>query len=93
MKQTDLIGNFLDKKVYHIVSEPGDATRYDYYVAVDHCGFSFMPGRSTFPFPQQLNSYDIKELTEHDIMIMAKEKHCNPFTLKECIRTIEELNI
>lgn len=74
--------------VYHIVSEPGDATRYDYFVARDGPDeFVFMPYRSTFRFPQRINYYERENLAP-----IAEQANCNIHTVAECVRTIEELH-
>ena len=78
------------KEVSRIVSEPGDATRYDYYMAQDYYDFTFMPCKSTFRFPQRLNYYHVQDLTEEELVEMAEKHNCNPWTLKECIRSINE---
>ena len=75
----------------HVVSEPGDATRYDYLVYRDGDEYSFAPVRSSFKFPAKLNYWHIKDLggtPGDDLAELAKEHDCNPHTLKECIRYI-----
>jgi len=75
----------------HVVSEPGDATRYDYMVYKDHDEYSFAPVRSSFKFPGKLNYWHIKNLGDtpgDDLAELAKQHDCNPHTLKECIRYI-----
>jgi len=75
--------------VHHIISEPGDATRYDYLVNLTGLDeYSFAPVGSTFRFPQRLNYWEVLSLTEEQLLELAKEEHCNPWTLKECIRFI-----
>lgn len=72
----------------HITSEPGDGTRYDYFVYRDGPDeFCFMPARSTFRFPQRLNFF--KDVDED---IIAVHERCNPFTVKECLRVMKELH-
>ena len=75
--------------MFHILSEPGDMTRYDYFCFVNYDEFCFMPCGSTFRFPQRLNRFDVKNLEDEELQKMAEEQFCNPCTLKECIRTIE----
>ena len=82
--------------VYHIISEPGDATRYDYLVYRDGPDeFTFAPCRSRFRYPQWLNYWDVHDMSDDEVTErtadMAKELDCNPYTLLECIRTIREL--
>lgn len=77
--------------VFHIISEPGDATRYDYFVFRDGDDFCFMPRKSTFRFPQRINYWDIVEETKEIIQDISKRENCNPFTVSECIRTAKSL--
>ena len=77
----------------HIVSEPGDGTRYDYLVYRDGPNeFCFMPARSTFKFPQRLNFYEVQSAKESAIHLLAVEHNCNPWTIVECIRIMKELH-
>ena len=78
-------------KISHILSEPGDMTRYDYFVYEDCDEYCFMPCNNTFRYPQKLNYWDTKILTEDQLMALAKKENCNPSTLRECIDTIKSL--
>ena len=88
-----------ERVVLHVISEPGDNTRYDYFVTENYDVFSFMPDHSTFAFPQTLHYYEIKEIEGIDQFnqyckdILRKETKVNPHTLMECIRTAKELFI
>ena len=68
----------------HIVSEPGDGTRYDYFMIESNRGYYFFPAESTFKFPK----FIIKG--ETDAEWLADEWGCNPWTAKECLRSIKE---
>jgi hypothetical protein len=83
--------NHIGYNVYHVISEPGDATRYDYLVFVYFDYFHFMPCGNTFRYPQRLNYYDALSLTDEEINKLSDKENCNVFTLKECIRTMKEL--
>ena len=76
----------------HVISEPGDATKYDYAFYVDYNDYYFAPIKNTFRYPQRLNYWDVKNITEINELVMkiAKENNCNPHTVMECIRTIQE---
>jgi len=88
MKNTTLVS---PSDAFQIESEPGDATRYSYFVHRDGPDeFCFMPKRSTFRFPQRLNYWDVKDISEENLMELAKKENCNPHTLAECIRTVKE---
>jgi len=83
-------------EVFLVISEPGDATLYDYFVFRDGPdNFCFMPRKSTFRFPQRLNWWEIEkwgEKWEEEIIgVIAKRENCNPFTVKECVRTMQEI--
>ena len=84
--------------IYHVISEPGDATRYDYIVIAPLGGsdeYFFAPYGSTFIFPQRINKWvakGIENVRDDNNLKMAKEYGCNPHTLIECIRTLMELS-
>ena len=79
--------------VLHITSEPGDGSHYDYLVYRDGPDeFCFMPGRSTFKFPQRLNFYAIQSADSSAIHLLAVEHNCNTWTIIECIRIMKELH-
>lgn len=79
----------------HVISEPGDCTRYDYIILRDYDEFIIMPYKSTFKFPQRLNYYEIQDVID----IKTSIKYCNdnnmkdinPHTLLECVTTIKEI--
>jgi len=79
----------------HIISEPGDGTRYDYLLAHDGPDeFTIAPVRSTFNFPQRINYWDAKAFLEDEgdaIVERANKINVNPWTLREVCRTITEL--
>jgi len=84
----------INENLFHVISEPGDATRYDYFIFIDYDDYDeccFMPCRSTFRYPQWLNYWDVKDISEKDLIDLSSKEYCNPYTLKECIRTILEL--
>lgn len=82
----------INDSVYLVSADPGDMTHYEYLVYRDGPDdFTFAPTRSTFNYPQRLNSWDCKNLTEEELVTMAEEKNCNMFTLKECIRTMDSI--
>jgi hypothetical protein len=78
----------------HVISEPGDMTRYDYIIYRDgQDNFCIMPATSTFRFPQRINYWDAQSILESAdrLHAMADKFDCNRFTLKEVCRTIVEL--
>lgn len=52
--------NIIELEWFHVISEPGDATRYDFLVTKDYDNFLIVPYGSSFKFPQRINKYDIK---------------------------------
>lgn len=81
----------------HIVSEPGDFTRYDYLVfKVGDC-FYFNKYLSTFAFPEYLYTYQIDGILTVDKCQELIDKSpylekVNPWTLLECIDTMRTLD-
>ena len=86
-KIVGLVTSLTSVDVYHVISEPGDATHYDYIVIRDFDDFMFVPYGNTFRYPQKINVYEI----ETDQIAIATREHCNPYTVAECVRTIKEL--
>lgn len=81
-------------KVNHIVSEPGDGTRYDYFIMKDGPdNYIFAPCGSTFRFPQRINYYEGVNARNDDseIVRIAEREQCNPWTVKECISAMIEM--
>ena len=76
----------------YVISEPGDLTRYNYAFHVNADEYYFIPIKNDFRYPQHINYWSIKNITEvNDIVIsIAKTFNCNPHTVMECIRTIQE---
>jgi hypothetical protein len=73
--------------LYHVVSEPGDGTRYDFVVLRQYDDFTFMPCKSTFRYPQRINFYDIPDsVLTSDFAEIAKKEQCNPHTVVECCK-------
>ena len=90
MKEIKPIGNNL----YWIESEPGDCTHYSYFAYNNYDTFCFMPKNSTFLYPQIIDYWDIKNIDLDNIDLLtigAKRYNCNPWTLKECIKTMLEI--
>jgi hypothetical protein len=89
-------------KAYHVISEPGDATRYDYYVVAPdhHYGpYLFATDNNSFAYPARIYYQDVARAKvdpiERDfspeILGIAQQFTCNPYTVAECVRTILEL--
>lgn len=75
----------------HVVSEPGDGTRYDYAFIKDGPDeYHFVSVGNNFNYPQRLNYYEVINAEDKDIIDIAKLYNCNPHTVMECIRTMKE---
>lgn len=95
----------MDLRIVCVDSQPGDATKYSYFVYREgYDRFHFMPKNNTFKYPQRLSYFECKDMDtslrheqkegheEDSLLIELSEKHdCNPWTLKECIRTMKEI--
>ncbi len=69
-------------KVWHIISEPGDATRYDFMVKQDYDDFIIFSAGSTFKFPQRINRWELDDEIKAD---------CNPSTTRAVIAALKEI--
>lgn len=83
------------KTVTHIVSEPGDRTRYDYLITALGDTYKLMPYKSTFIFPQSIDYWEITdinilpEVIEYMRIKAPKYDGVNPHTMLECINCIK----
>ena len=78
--------------VLHVISEPGDMTRYDYLVYRDGPDtFKFLPALNHFKYPVEINIYDfligIDEISENAVLQISKKYDCNSHTTFECCKT------
>lgn len=90
MRNIEYLGN----NFYLVISEPGDCTRYDYFVYKDRYIFIIMPRESTFIFPQIIDYYNHCRNAENKMSVcneLAKKYNCNPYTVKEVIETCKIL--
>lgn len=93
--------------VYHIISEPGDGTRYNYVAVRDGALWHFTAKEGTIAYPRTVDSYrtyvrydtlfsqdeeQIGELQQR-IVDQAEEEGVNPYTFIECMRTILKLDL
>jgi hypothetical protein len=77
----------ISEDVYRVISEPGDATHYDYIVYEDGGTFHFCAAHSAIRYPHTLEWWEVKNADEEDIHKLAVREHCNPYTVAECART------
>jgi predicted transcriptional regulator len=93
MKEVERLTNLFHGPIYHVTSEPGDGTRYEYFAYRDGPDeLCIMPANSPMRYPQRLNYYEYLELDAKSITNEANKQNCNPYTLLECIRTMKELH-
>lgn len=81
-------------KGYHVVSEPGDCTRYDFLVHLKGDTVIVSAYNSPFKFPQELHVFDIANITTIEIASQCCEsfdKDLNPHTLLEVCKSIREI--
>ena len=72
----------------HVISEPGDATRYDYAYYRLGDEFHFIPIGNTFTYPQVVS---IWAMSDEDASELATKYGCNIHTVHECFRTIKDI--
>lgn len=86
--------------VNRVISEPGDMTRYDYVIFQLDDIYKIISYKSSFPFPQELNYFDIQHINNVNdcVEYIANRtgdvilQKVNPHTLLEVVNTIKELN-
>lgn len=79
------------EEVLHVVSEPGDATRYNYIVYQEVDNFYFCSAHGPMRYPHFINYYDVKNASTDTIIDLAEDQQVNPYTYAECARTAIEL--
>lgn len=95
----------VEDDIYHVVSEPGDATRYNYVAVRDGALWHFTAREGTISYPRTVDSYrtyehydalalaeDREQTVLSSLLQIAEEQDTNPFTLAECMRTILALD-
>jgi len=94
LKITQLLNTSHD--VFHVIHEPGNATRYDYVVLQLGDTFAFAPANN-FEYPIKLNYHDVKNITDIDnakMHILGRtdiSNNVNPHTLLQCINVIRKI--
>ncbi len=79
-------------KCHRVISEPGDMTHYDYLAVRNEWHYMFMAYTGNIKYPYMISNYEYgEEMTDEIIADIAENHKCNPWTVKECLRTIKEL--
>jgi hypothetical protein len=80
----------------HVISEPGDGTKYDFLVYRDGPdNFFITAAGGTLEYPQRLNIHDARVITEADedeLHVQARGEGIDPFTLLEVCRTVIDIH-
>jgi hypothetical protein len=61
----------LFENVYHIISEPGDITHYDYIAYDDSGTFHFAAAHSALVYPHTLELFDVKHFDRMQVLEVA----------------------
>jgi len=80
--------NIVEMTVLHIISEPGDCTRYDYLMVPGEETYRFYPFGNEFNYPTEIGVWQ----TEEAIDWLASKYNCNPHTVAECLRSMKGVN-
>jgi hypothetical protein len=91
----------MESKIWEVVSEPGDGSRYHYLVVKQGDTFMFLPLRNTFKYPQKIGYWGVVDIDvdmdnsklemSKKITEIARFWDSNPWTVRECIATMKEL--
>jgi hypothetical protein len=79
---------------HHVISEPGDMTRYDFYIVTYYNDSYFFSMKNTFTYPQKINHYDIMAMSRegHPFIIKLADKYkCNPNTVLACVNAVKKI--
>jgi hypothetical protein len=89
MGTSKAIKNIYNNGLFYVESEPGDMTRYSYFVYRDGPDvFRFMPCKNDFPYPQTINYWDIEQQKDGKYLTGKNNENVNPWTIRECVSTI-----
>ncbi len=84
------------EKIFHIVTEPGDATRYDFYlVKIENVICCFDP-KKYMKYPEMIYTQDLYVETSttrdfcHALIRLAKDMGVNVNTLNQVLLAIKE---
>lgn len=89
----------IEDNLFHVINEPGDMTRYDYFVYRYGDTYRFMSKNNTFLYPSEINIFEVKDINRvkstHKYQLESRviSNMVNPNTTFQCIkvmRTIEE---
>ena len=80
-------------ELYRVISEPGDHTRYDYFInRQTYSVFLFMACKNTFMYPYKLTLEQLDLLDNGETLSSyAHEIGVNPFTIIECLMTMRDI--
>ena len=88
----------LESNLYHIVHEPGDMTRYDYFIYQSGDDFKFMSKNNVFAYPIQVNIRDTSNIESPEdckMYILGRtdiSNDVNPYTLLQCIMVMRVID-
>ena len=86
-----------EENLFHVIHEPGDATKYEYYVLrLGYDIFKFLP-ENRFEYPTELNLGEIEDVTDvskaHKYILGRNSisNKVNPHTLLQCIEVVKKI--
>lgn len=93
-------------RMYHVISEPGDATRYDYMIVIYNSLVKFFSFHNEISYPATMNLNKIPEIKHKDAIVDGNYKlvlsediiaRCEkndvfPHTIQECLITLNEIS-
>lgn len=93
MEEIRMVESTCHGELYHVCDDNHeDLTLYDFYVLKRGDNFVFLPCKSTFPFPKEINFWEIKSLSGNELEDKAGKEKINFYTFKECIKIVKVLS-
>ena len=78
-------------QTWEVEYEPGDCTRYSFYIIYINWSYHIIANNSTFNFPKIIPDYQIRDFTDEEIVKQAEAYDCNPHTFKAVLDVLKKI--
>ena len=78
-------------QTWEVEYEPGDCTRYSFYIVSDRYVYHILANNSTFNLPTPIPAYKVTDYTEEELIEEGKIYNCNPCTFKAVIDVLKKI--
>ena len=79
-------------QAWEVEYEPGDCTRYSFYIIYINWSYHIIANNSTFKLPRIIQDYELLTTWNEDqIEKRSDEIGCNPYTLKAVLDVLKKI--